>query len=98
MEKEFLSVEEALNKKMFSHVSAEGLRYLVANCPIKRKPSEADCPYISYLPSFIQLVEARLRTVCCMEIDSKKLNDGTGRKEYYFKAYKPEEMKKPEKD
>ena len=91
-----LSLNEALNAGKFPTVSAIGLRYLAENVPILRKPSEADCPYISYLPSFIQMVQSRLRLNCGLEIVSYPLNDGTGRKRYDIRPYRAEEIEKLE--
>lgn len=86
-----ISIAEAIDKGVFRGKQAQGLRYLLAHCPIKRKPSEKNSPAISYLPSFIQGVENRLLNICGIRIEALPLHDGTGRKIYDFRHEKTEQ-------
>lgn len=86
-----ISITEAIDKGVFRGKQAQGLRYLLAHCPIKRKPAEADSPAIPYLPSFIQGIEDRLSIMCGIRIESFPLHDGTGRKIYDFRHEKTEQ-------
>lgn len=86
-----ISITEAIDKGVFRGKQAQGLRYLLAHCPIKRKPAESNSSAIPYLPSFIQGVENRLLNICSIRIEALPLRDGTGRKIYDFRHVKVEQ-------